>query len=106
MIVLSFSSCEKDEDPVDTNFSDDKQIVFWSDFQGPPIDVNINGTYRGTITAIGNSAPDCGSSGNVTIDVGNANSIMLYAEEQQTGRTWETSITISDASCTTFRLYE
>jgi len=107
-LLISFAliSCEE-EDPIDTDFNAQQKIVFWSDFQGPPIDVYVNNNFKGSITAVGSSAPDCESNGNITIDVGNSNSIILYAEEQQTGRVWESAITIpKDVECYRFRLYE
>lgn len=104
-LLLIFFSCESDES-LDNSINLEKKIVFWSDFQGPPIDVFINNSFKGTITAINSTAPDCNSSGNVTVDVTNSSVIQLYAEEQQTGRIWEKKITILDFECYRFRLFE
>ena len=106
LISFAFFSCEEEE-PIDTDFNAQQKIVFWSDFEGPPIDVYVNDSFKGTITAVGSSAPNCESNGNVTMDVGNHNSIILYAEEQQTGRVWESAITIpQNTECYRFRLHE
>jgi hypothetical protein len=64
-ISLFVTSCGEEDDDFDTNITN--QVVFWSDFQGPPISITIkDGNGSGTITAISDSSPDCGSSGSFT----------------------------------------
>jgi hypothetical protein len=46
-------------------------IIFWTNDQSAcPIDVYVNGYYRGQITRAYGNAPDCGASGCVTVTIG------------------------------------
>jgi hypothetical protein len=105
---MMFTSCDEEESNEDLmqDVNTQPQVVFWSDFQGPPIDVWLNDTRAGTITAIGSTPPECGSSGNATINVANGSSYDLYAQEQGNGREWRTTITIpQNADCYKFLLH-
>ncbi|QNM85612.1 hypothetical protein H9W90_00365 [Polaribacter pectinis] len=100
-VCFSFSSCEDSEDPVETNITN--RVMFWSDFQGPPISVTIEGgNGSGTITAINSSAPECGSSGNFTKIL----SPGTYSYSARDGNlVWNSSFTIREStSCTTIGL--
>lgn len=106
LISFAFFSCEEEDDTSPQEFAP-IQMVFWSDFQGPPIDVYLNDSFVGTITAVGSTPPDCGSSGNATTNVANGSNYQLYAEERQTGRVWETTVTMpQNIECYKFLLHE
>ena len=80
----------------------DGQMMFWSDFDGAPIDVYIDSKYKGTISQFFNATPDCGSDGCVTVTLP-PDTYSFHAEEQNgpgsTGQTWNGSITIKINSC-------
>ena len=99
-LCLSFTSCEEEDD--DITISTTHQVTFWSDFQGPPISITINGQGSGRVTAIGSSSPDCGKSGNFTktLDPG------TYSYSARDGNlVWNRSFTIREGvECTTILL--
>jgi len=85
-------------------------VVFWSDFDGPVIDVYFDGYYEGSITAINSYAPDCNESGNVTINLAPGTYYEWDAEEDAYPyRSWNSdhssSITITADGCLTMRLW-
>ncbi len=78
------------------------KMMFWSDFDGPPIDVYIDNNFSGTIDQYFNKTPDCGSDGCVTVTL-DPGSYSFHAEEHpgpgSTGQTWDKTVTIVANSC-------
>ena len=78
------------------------QMMFWSDFDGAPIDVYIDNDLKGTISQFFNATPQCGSDGCVTVTLP-PDTYSFHAEEESgpgsTGHTWNGSITIRENSC-------
>ena len=108
LVVFTITGCEKKEDDTVVNQPPPaaNQIVFWSDFTGPPISVNIGSSNAGTITAVSSSAPSCGSSGNVTKTVSPGTYSFDAQETAEPFRTWSGSFTMeSNTSCFTFLLH-
>jgi len=83
------------------NVKDPKgKIIFWSDFQGPPINVYWRSSYKGQITAVLSSAPSCGESGCVNISNLNPGTYSYTAEETSSpNRTWSGHATIEAGTC-------
>lgn len=107
IVILGFSfffSCDTlyDEETELTG-----KIMFWSNFDGPPIDVYIDGAFYGTITSFFTDAPSCESAGCVTVELP-AGSYDFYAVEQSNGvnqpRDWENSFTVRANYCGTILL--
>ena len=107
VIILPWSlmaSCDiglEDEDITDG------KTMFWSNFDGPPIDVFVDGTYYDTITSFYTDTPDCESNGCVTITLP-LGSYDFYAAEQSSGvsepRDWEGTFSVKANSCGTLLL--
>jgi hypothetical protein len=80
----------------------DGQMMFWSDFDGAPIDVYVDSKYQGTIEQFFAATPDCGSDGCVTVNLP-PDTYSFHAEEQQgpgsSGQTWNGNITVRINSC-------
>ena len=99
-LAISFTSCEEEDD---LDISTTHQVTFWSDFQGPPISVTINGgNGSGRVTAIGSSTPECGKSGNFTKTLAPGS----YSYSARDGNlVWNRSFTIREGTeCTTILL--
>ena len=83
------------------------KTMFWSNFDGPPIDVFVDGTFQGTITSFSPEVPDCESKGSVTITL-SVGSYDFYAVEQSSGtnqpRDLEGSLSVKANSCGTISL--
>lgn len=105
-LFISFSSCEEsDDDPIEP--SANNQVVFWSNFQGPPIQVKIEGGVVGTITAVGSTSPSCDSSGNVTRSLSPRTYSFSAKETSSPNRTWSGTFTIKEnTNCLKFKLYK
>lgn len=107
-LTLLFTACTKD-DPDDSpapSFDIENRIVFWSDFQGEPITVRVDGVTIGTITSINSSPPGCGSSGNVTRTYAPGTYSFTASESGSNPYTWSGSFTIeSDVSCLNYLLH-
>lgn len=80
----------------------DGKMMFWSDFDGAPIDVWVDNNLEGTIGQFFTSTPECGSDGCVTVTLV-PDSYTFYAEEENktgsTGQTWHGTFTIKPNSC-------
>ena len=90
------SGCNEDVEQV-TPQQQSGRVVFWSDFQGAPINVYMDGSFKGTITAISQTTPECGSSGNVTVTL-SPGTYSYYAEDgtyEWSGRTF----TVKSGQC-------
>ncbi len=76
--------------------------MFWSNFDGPPIDIYIDGRKYGSITGFYTEAPECGTSGCVTVTL-EPGSYELYAVEQTINgpqpREWHDFFTIRLNAC-------
>lgn len=88
----------------------DGKVVFWSDFDGPVIDVYVDDVYKGSITSLYYSAPSCGASGCVTVTLPVGTYYNWDAEEDAyPWRTWNsshsTSFDITSGGCYTMRLW-
>ena len=108
LLFLGTYSCETDDPKEDEVVIPeiDNQIVFWSDFQGPPIEVSVSSNLVGTISAINTSAPGCGSSGNVTLTLDPGSYSFSAAETSEPFRSWSGNFTIeSDVACLNFLLF-
>ena len=85
----------------------DGKIMFWSNFDGPPIDVFVDGTFYGTITSFFPEVPDCESNGCVTITLPSG-SYDFYAVEKSDGANkqsdWEDFFSIKSNFCGTILL--
>ena len=83
------------------------KTMFWSNFDGPPIDVFVDGSFNGTITTFYSETPDCESNGCVTITLP-LGSYDFYAAEQSNGnnqpRDWEGTFSVKANSCGTILL--
>jgi len=87
------------------------QAMFWSDFNGNIIDVYVDGDWAGEITAVEDYAPSCGATGSATIDLAPGTYSNWYAEERNTGVTWNEygeigALSISSDLCTKILLEE
>lgn len=107
LLFIGFYSCETDDPMEEVVIPEiDNQIVFWSDFQGPPIEVSVSNNLAGTISAVNSSAPGCGSSGNVTLTVNPGNYSFSAEETSEPFRSWSGNFTIeSDVACLKFLLF-
>ena len=98
--MLFVESCEGvlNEDMVDSG-----SFMFWSNFDGPPIDIYVEGSFNGTITAFYEEAPACEASGCVTFDM-EPGTYAFEAMEQSNNnnnpREWSGTITIRANACT------
>ena len=76
------------------------EVIFSSDFSGPPINVYFSGSYAGQITAIETSYPDCGESGSVTKSNLNPETYSFTADETDSPyRHWSGSVQIEANTC-------
>ena len=96
MILLD--SCEGFIDD-DTEYG---TFMFWSNFDGPPIDISIENSAVGTITAFYEESPACESSGCVTVEL--IPGIYRYEAAEQsnnvnTPREWSGTITVRANFC-------
>ncbi|MBR9999507.1 MAG: hypothetical protein KFF73_11075 [Cyclobacteriaceae bacterium] len=77
-------------------------FMFWSNFDGPPIDITIEGSSVGTITAFFEEAPACETSGCVTVELGPGTYNFKALEQSNnvnTPREWSGTITIRTNQC-------
>lgn len=87
------------------------QVVFWSDFYGPNIDVYIDGSYEDYISVYYESgSPECYESGNVTVTLPEGMFYNWDAEEDAYPyRVWNqdhsTGLNITADGCLTMRLW-
>lgn len=108
VLLISFFSCETDDPKEEEEMIPEieNQIVFWSDFQGPPIEVSVSGNVVGSITAISTDAPGCGSSGNVTLTLNPGNYSFSAQENSDPFRTWSGNFEIeNDVACLNYLLF-
>lgn len=98
--MLFLDSCEGvlNDEVVDLG-----SFMFWSNFDGPPIDIYVEGQFKGTITTFYEESPACDASGCVTFDL-EPGTYSFEATEQSnnnnTPREWNGSINIRANACT------
>jgi hypothetical protein len=84
----------------------DGKMMFWSNFDGPPIVVYVDGKERGSINAFFTETPSCESQGCVTVTM-IPGTYAFHAEEQNgtgSAKTWDGSVTIRANGCGTLAL--
>ena len=97
--IVIFQSCEGllDDETAETG-----SFMLWSNFDGPPIDVFIEGNLKGTITAFYEEAPGCNAAGCVTFDL-EPGTYDFQAMEQSNNvnnpREWSGTVTIRPNAC-------
>jgi hypothetical protein len=97
--LLILQSCEGifDDDTIEIG-----SFMFWSNFDGPPIDIFIDGKFKGTISTFYEDPPGCDASGCVTFDM-EPGTYDFQAIEQSNNvnnpREWNGTITISPNAC-------
>lgn len=99
LLALNLVSCEgllDDENPQEGKYT------FWSNFDGPPIDVYVQNIYYGTISTFYPSDPGCDADGCVTVTLP-AGSYSFEAIEQVNNggspREWDGTIEIKPNIC-------
>ena len=82
-------------------------FTFWSNFDGPPIDIYVDNTYYGSISTFYSSNPGCEADGSVTVLL--APGIYDFEAIEQAGNTgtpkeWDGTIEIKADVCSTLGL--
>jgi hypothetical protein len=85
-----------------TTSSTTKTLTFWSNFQGSPIEVTVNGVYKGQVTSVLSSAPSCGASGCVSVNFSSSGNVSYTATDGTYN--WSGTTNIS-STCTTLLLH-
>jgi len=81
------------------------EIVFCSDFSGPPINVYFSSSYSGQITAVETGFPECGQTGCVTVSDLAPGTYNFYADETSSpNRHWSGSVDIEADKCSKMNL--
>ena len=95
----------------DTAFNDEiveeGQFMIWSNFDGPPIDIFIDGKIYGTISQFYLTKPSCGSDGCVTITLSPGVYNFMAVEQSNNGtpgNEWEGTINVEPNICKTLGL--
>jgi hypothetical protein len=98
LVIGMLASCEG---LVQENEEEGK-YMFWSNFDGPPIDIFVNNNFYGTISTFYSSTPDCDASGCVTVilPTGNYNfEAVEQANNSGSQRDWSGSFEIKPNVC-------
>ncbi|MEX0812079.1 MAG: hypothetical protein WD048_07660 [Chitinophagales bacterium] len=77
-------------------------VSFWRDFSGNPIRISVDSIYRGQITEVFNTDPQCNNNGTLDVEL-NYGTYYYSAIEDSTGITWSNTFTIS-VPCVTYKL--
>jgi len=102
--LFTFNSCELlFQEPTG-------QVVFWSDFYGPGINIYVEEEFKGTISTFFETEPECGSIGNITVSLAPGTYTNWVATEiGYPFRTWNADhsqeILIQEEECLAIRLY-
>ena len=102
--LLLFASCEgllEDEN------LEEGMFTFWSNFDGPPIDIFVDNTYYGSINTFYSTNPGCEADGCVTVVLapGTYNfEAVEQAGNMGTPKAWDGSIEIKANVCSTLGL--
>lgn len=97
--VLFIESCEGllNDESVELG-----SYMFWSNFDGPPIDIFIESKMYGSITSFYTESPGCNAAGCVTVDLEPGTYDFLAIEQTNLGnnpREWDGTFTISPNIC-------
>jgi hypothetical protein len=79
-----------------------RTLTFWSNFNGAPISVSVNGVYKGQISSYYSTSPSCNASGCVSIPFSSTGSYSYSATDGT--YTWSGSGTIT-STCNTMLLH-
>lgn len=104
LLILVVYACEG---PLNEDIADPGQYTFWSNFDGPPIDIYIDNAKYGTIKTFYQSNPGCNAQGCVTVELDPGTYDFSAIEQTNstiTPRSWDGSITIRSSACGTLGL--
>ena len=76
--------------------------MFWSNFDGPPIDIFIEGNMYGSISSFYLETPGCDAAGCVTVELEPGTYDFLAIEQTNNGnnpREWDGTFTVRPNSC-------
>lgn len=102
--LLFFASCEG---LLESEDLEEGMFTFWSNFDGPPIDIFVDNTYYGSIDTFYSSNPGCEAVGSVTIVLapGNYNfEAIEQAGNTGTPKEWDGTIEVKANVCSTLGL--
>ncbi len=75
------------------------QLMFWTDFDGPEIDIFVDGSYKGSINQKYTSTPSCNGSNTLTVTL--EEGVYKVTGQQDGGNlTWEGNLTVQVEQCT------
>ncbi len=102
--LLIFVSCEG---LLESENLEEGMFTFWSNFDGPPIDIFVDNTYYGSINTFYSSNPGCEADGSVTVVL--SPGIYDFEAIEQAGNTgtpkeWDGTIEIKADVCSTLGL--
>lgn len=102
--ILFITSCEG---LLDEENNEQGKFTFWSNFDGPPIDIFVNNDFYGSISTFYSSTPGCEADGCVTV-VLPPGIYDFYAIEQPNNsgsqREWDGTIEIKTNFCSSLGL--
>ncbi len=102
--LLIFASCEG---LLESENLEEGMFTFWSNFDGPPIDIYVDNTYYGSINSFYPSNPGCEADGSVTVEL--TPGTYSFEAIEQVGNTgtpkeWDGTIEIKADFCSTLGL--
>ena len=102
--LLIFASCEG---LLESENLEEGKFTFWSNFDGPPIDIFIENRYYGSINTFYSSNPGCEADGSVTVVL--STGIYNFEAIEQAGnagtpKEWDGTIEIKADVCSTLGL--
>jgi len=106
LTIISIGLIESCEPGQENDLPVDGKMMFWSNFDGPPIGIYVDSKYSGSITAFFTETPSCDTQGCVTVTM-TPGTYSFHAEEQSgtgSAKTWDGSITIRANGCGTITL--
>jgi hypothetical protein len=102
--IMLFASCAG---LLESENLEEGMFTFWSNFDGPPIDIFVDNTYYGSINTFYPSNPGCDADGCVTVLLG-PGTYNFEAVEQSgnmgTPKEWDGTIEIKADVCSTLGL--
>ena len=102
--ILFITSCEG---LLDEENSEQGKFTFWSNFDGPPIDIFVNNSYYGSINEFYSSNPGCEADGCVTVVLPPGTYTFEAIEQPNNSgsqREWDGTIEIKANYCSTLGL--
>jgi len=102
--LLIFASCEG---LLESEIPEEGMFTFWSNFDGPPIDIFVDNIYYGSINTFHSSNPGCEADGSVTLVL--APGTYNFEAIEQVGNSgtpkeWDGTIEIKADVCSTLGL--